>query len=294
MLACGAEYLAAASNEHDRRCDVEVWNLASGELCHTYRRQFAYGARSLAFTPDGRFLLVSEGLGVRVIETGWWELRSGPPPKLWCATFALNAAGDRLLVAEFANQQRRLTLWHVSNGPTYRQAWAVGKTSPDFSSPAVTPDGRRAAAVERSGYDRPKQFIRIRDAADGQVLVEIAHDAADAIQQLAFTADGSRLLARCHGRTILAFDAVTGDRIGELVHTGRPFVTGVAVHPDAQVIAAIRNDGTVWFWDPATLRHVRTFDWKLGNLLSVAFSPDGSLAAAGTEDGRVILWDVDL
>ena len=38
---------------------------------------------------------------------------------------------------------------------------------------------------------------------------------------------------------------------------------------------------------------VRTLDWKLGKLVSVAFAPDGSIGAAGTEDGKIVVWDVD-
>jgi len=55
-----------------------------------------------------------------------------------------------------------------------------------------------------------------------------------------------------------------------------------------------RNGSSYLIEDPATLREVRAFDWKLGKLVSAAFGPDGSLAAGGTEDGQVVVWDVDL
>lgn len=293
LLAVGPGCVAASGADPGAGDDVTVWDLASGAIVHTHRREPIFQPRSLAFTPDGRFLLVSEGNGVQILETATWQARPGPPSKLWCPSFALSAAGDRLLVAELANQQRRLTLWAVSDGPTYQQLWAVGKTSPDFSSPALSTDGRRAAAVERSGFDRPRQFVRVREAAAGSVHCEIPHDAADPVEQLTFTTNGTKLLARSHGRTVRAFDAATGEPAGELVHTGRSFVTGLAVHPGGNIIATSRNDGTAWFWDPATFGVQRSFDWKLGKLVSVAFSPDGTLAAAGTDRGQVVVWDVD-
>ena len=294
LLAVANGRVAAACSLLGACGDVEVWDLASGAVHFTHRREPAFEARSLAFTPDGRLLLASEGDGVRVLDAATGHPRPGPPSKLWCPSFALSAAGDRLLVAEFANRQRRLTLWRLTDGPGYRELWGVGKTSPDFSSPALSPDGSRAAAVERSGFDRPKQSIRIRVASDGGVACEIPLDAADAVQQVAFTADGSRVLARFHGRTVLAFDAATGEKAGTLVHKGKSFVTGLAVHPGGTVLTT-RNDGTARFWDAATLRELRAFDWQLGaKLVSAAFSPDGALAATGTEDGRVVVWDADV
>src|SRR5439155_9993183 len=117
---------------------------------------------------------------------------------------------------------------------------------------------------------------------------------AEPIWQLAFTADGAKILARAPSRTVRVFDAESGEPAGELVPKGRAFVTGLAVHPASKAVVASRNDGTVWLWVPATLRQIRSFDWKLGKLVSVAFSPDGAHAAAGTEHGQVIVWDVDV
>jgi WD40 repeat protein len=88
------------------------------------------------------------------------------------------------------------------------------------------------------------------------------------------------------------FDAATGQPAGELVHPGRNYVTGMAVHPSGTV-ACSRTNGTVCLWDLARGELVRTLDWKLGKLVSVAFAPDGAVGAAGTEDGRVVVWDVD-
>ena len=123
--------------------------------------------------------------------------------------------------------------------------------------------------------------------------MRIALDPADPVRQLAFTADGSKLLVRTDSRTVQTFDATTGAPAGELVHKGRPYVTGIAVHPRGPVAYA-RTDGTVTFWDVSKREQLRTLDWKAGKLVSVAFSPDGALAAAGTEDGKVVVWDVDL
>jgi WD40 repeat protein len=134
--------------------------------------------------------------------------------------------------------------------------------------------------------------VQLRDST-GKLLVTIPTDAASPVRQLAFTADGAKLIARTDGRAVQLYDVATGAPAGELVHAGRPFVTGMAVHPRGPV-ACCRTNGTVCLWDVEKRELLRTFDWKAGRLVSVAFGPDGALAAAGTEDGKVVVWDVDL
>src|SRR5581483_10108599 len=273
VLAIGAGgRVAAACSELGARADVEVWDLAAGAA--PYAHPVHVATTSLAFTADGRFLLVAEPGAVGVLDATTREARPGLAVRHVRPWFALSADGRRLLVAEAHDGAGRVGYWEVSDGPTFREEWQTARLFPHWSgAPALDPDGRRAAVVYRSeSGDRPVQTIQVRSAAARTVLWEAPHDAADPVQQLAFTADGSRLLARFLGRTVRAFDADTGAPAGELVHPGRPFVTGVAVHPGGKVAAASRTDGTVWLWDPAALRPLRSFDWKLGKLVSVAFS----------------------
>src|SRR5262249_10925806 len=106
------------------------------------------------------------------------------------------------------------------------------------------------------------------------------------------SADSSKLLARSASRSVKVFDVASGQPVGELVHPGRPYVTGMAVQPNGTV-ACSRTNGTVCFWNLEKRELVRTLDWKLGKLVSVAFSPDGTIGAAGTGSGQVVVWDVD-
>jgi WD40 repeat protein len=142
--------------------------------------------------------------------------------------------------------------------------------------------------------DRTCNHVRVLDGDTGEVRADIAfdRDGSEPVEQVVFSADGETLLARSRGRVVKLFDAATGAPAGELVHRGRPYVTGVAVHPNGTV-ACSRTDGTVCLWNVATRQLVRTLDWKLGKLVSVAFAADGTIGAAGTEDGRVVVWDVD-
>jgi WD40 repeat protein len=68
----------------------------------------------------------------------------------------------------------------------------------------------------------------------------------------------------------------------------------LAFHPDGKTMAMIHGGPTlVKVYDLATLRLKDKYQWKVGQLDSVAYSPDGLLAAAGGREGKVVVWDVE-
>jgi WD40 repeat protein len=66
----------------------------------------------------------------------------------------------------------------------------------------------------------------------------------------------------------------------------------IAVSPDASLLAAGTEYGTVRVWTAAgEARHV--FEGFLGPVNAVAFSPDGKFIAAGGQDGSVRVWEME-
>jgi WD40 repeat protein len=297
LLAVGPNGLvAAASGAFGLRNDVEVWDAGTGTL------RFAYATphrepRSVALTPDGKYLLVAPSDRVAFIDLTTREEHRPRKEGFDFPDTALSADGRRLLVATRRGEGGLLECWELGAGPSARTLWSDGPYGEyfRFAAVALTTDGGSAAVAEqthdRSG--RPAHNITVRDGGTGTRRATIPLDSASPVQQLAFTADGSKLVVRTDSRTVQMFDAATGAPAGELVHPGRPYVTAVAVHPRGP-IACARTNGTVTFWDAQTREQIRTLDWQAGRLVSVAFAPDGALAAAGTEDGKVVVWDVDL
>jgi WD40 repeat protein len=290
-LALGAGgRVAAACSVFGVRGDVDVWDLASSRLALAYPRESKIG--SLAFTPDGGSFLLSESNNViGVVDVAKGREVTSLGVGLGDPEFAVSSDGTRLFASSVAGQFGAISCWAVGSPVTFSQVWFVGPNEWNYAAPAFHPDSRRLAVGVRNSW-RGKETIHLRAAADGRILKRIPGDPADPVYQLAFSADGSLLLARYHDRAVKLFDAATATPAGELVHPGRPYVTGVAVHPGGTV-ACSRTNGTVCLWDLRTRELTRTLDWKLGKLVSVAFAPDGSVGAAGTEDGRVVVWDVD-
>lgn len=295
LLAVGpGGLIAAASNTFGARGIAEVWDGTSGTRAFTHptkRREVG----ALAFLTDR--LLIGERWGVFVsFSLANWART--PAPRIE-PVHALASSGDLLLgtsLAAGASASSAAECFAIEPGLTFRSLWRVGPHNAiGYGSPAVTPTADRCAMTlnGESFVGRPTQLISLRDADTGREFATIPTDAASPVQQLAFTADGATLLARTDSRAVTLYDAATGAPSGELVHRGRPYVTGIAAHPRGPVACA-RSDGTATLWDAGRREQLRVLDWKAGRLVSVAFSPDGLLGAAGTEDGKVVVWDVDL
>jgi WD40 repeat protein len=301
VLAIGSNGLvAAASDTFDVPSDVEVWEIASARRCLLHRAPEHNAAGAIVFTPDGRYLLLGEpGLKLAVVDPTSDALVTRVQTALSRPRFALSADGTHLIVASNWNQCGAVECIAVGPGPTFRQLWVEGPPHEFlwFDAVALAPDAKWAAVVERTAHGgpggRPALSLSVRDADTGTARFTLRLDPASPVHQLAFTTDGSRVLVRTDGNRVQLFSATVGAAAGELAHRGRPFVTGMAVHPRGPVACA-RTDGTVTFWDTDTRQPIRTLDWKAGRLASVAFSSDGALAAAGTEDGKIVVWDVDL
>ena len=295
LLAVSADGLvAAASNTFGVRGGVEVWDAASGSF--RFGDSASGSARGLAFTPSGRHLIIGWSWQWAVVDATGTPVRKPAVAYEGWFRLAWAAGGSRVLVGDSAECVGDVACFAVEGELQFRHLWTDRRASHFwFDTFALGPDGTGAALAERSesSTGRPSLRLSIREAATGEHRLAVPLDAAEPVRQLAFTADGAKLLVGTESRTVAMFDAATGAPAGELVHPRRPYVTAMAVHPRGPVACA-RTDGTVTFWNAEKREQLRTLDWKAGKLVSVAFSPDGALAAAGTEDGKVVVWDVDL
>jgi WD40 repeat protein len=297
LLAAGPNGLvAAACGTFGVRGGVEVWDAATGakRFTHTAGAEPTVG---LALMPDGLFLVVAEPSRLLVLD----GLRTAEGPRLGvhASGVQFSADGTRALVAGDGLECRGIMTDPAhererSDSP-HEFLWLWRDVAGRFSAPAISRDCHRVAAEVRldDAAGRLVRRLSVRDGGSGRQVAAVPLDPASPVRQLAFTADGTRLLARTDSRKVQLFDANTGAAAGELVHRGRPFVTALAVHPRGPVACA-RTSGTVTLWDAETREVLRTLDWKAGKLVSVAFGPDGSLAAAGTEAGQIVVWDADL
>jgi WD40 repeat protein len=290
LLAFGPNGLiAAACAQFQAGAFVEVWDATGAEPAWSYTA--GYGGSSLAFVPGGLFFGYSFGAElielrrtnrratVESVQTGWKQAAFAP-------------LADRVLVGRTNLGVATLTCYSF---PDIKLLWWLDKWEPHTrfrTGAATSADGTRVAFATNVGSFPCKQFVTVHDTNTGARVARWELEPTSAVMQLAYSACGTMLFARSDSRTVDVFDANTGARVGALVHPGRAFVSGIAVHPNG-TIACSRTNGTVALWNADALDADRVLDWKAGRLASVAFSADGALGAAGTEDGKLIVWDVE-
>ena len=163
----------------------------------------------------------------------------------------------------------------------------------------------RAAVIGAHGLEDPAAVAGLRGAAvaPGQpVETELApavvgvpyglhYQRARLPQPLAYTGDGSLLVAGSADGGVLLCDTATGLPVRALRgHQGR--VYGVSVAAGDEVLATAASDGTIRLWDAATGTCTKVITVAGGGAWPAETSPDGRLLAYGAADGVVRLLDL--
>jgi WD40 repeat protein len=286
----GGAVASVAFHPTDRRClasagpdgTVKLWDPWSGQELHSLRPMNRIVA--MAFSPDGRRLVVAGGKTVKV-----WDVTTA---KEICA--GQSAGGVLSLV--FSPDG----MWFASSSyQPYIQLFDAA-TAQEVRTPlrghnyivcglAFSPRDRNLLASADCDSK-----VRLWDVQRGQEMrvLEPHHAARGAC--VAFSPDGQVLASGSWDRTLKVWDSDTWTLLHDLPNpTGA--VQSVAFSPEgrpqARRLAWGGTDGLVKVWDEAT-RETHTLRGHTGWVQSVAFSPDGKQLASASADGTVKIWNV--
>jgi WD40 repeat protein/tetratricopeptide (TPR) repeat protein len=211
-----------------------------------------------------------------------------------------NVAGARRLLEEPTPPGLRGWEWQYLNGLCHAELLTLPADRIYVTAVAYSPDGKLLAAA---AYDPFRGFrgqgpepgdVLLWDAATGELLHTL-HGHDDAVQAVAFSPDGGRLVSASRDSTARVWDVAAGRELLRLTAPDR--LGGVCFRPDGKRLAAGCADGTVRFWDPATGEPAEgPLVVERGAPASVVqYSPDGKWLAARTGQadwyGVVHLWD---
>ncbi len=143
------------------------------------------------------------------------------------------------------------------------------------------------------GFTRDSSQVKVWNTSTGEPTVTINPGFRTNIYAVAFSPDGSRVVAGIKpkpGESRLAlWDSRTGE---EMWSTESGLIFAVAFSPDgSRIVSGHMPDGTLTVWDMSTGKATLTLRGHTAGVNAVAFSPDGSKIVSGSNDETLIVWD---
>ena len=219
-------------------------------------RLFDKDVRSLSVSPDGKTLAVA-GASQEIV---LWDLAKGKEIRRLkghtdnVQEVAISPDGKTLVSGAY---DKTIRFWSTESGELNRTVPAAGQVT----DVCYSPDGNRVAAAFREST-----IVQILDMVTGkelrQVKLPVQHelDGTNTSSRVAFSPDGSLLIASCGGRAWPKF---------------------------------IGGDSTISIWETADWSLRTSFIAARFIIYDLAFSPDGRrFAAAPNRDHVVKIWDV--
>jgi uncharacterized caspase-like protein len=237
--------------------DVVIFDVETGnEIKRMQGRKLFDWISSLAFSPDGRFLVagyvklgseknlavvwdVADERAVHIFqsekeksETAWLGVRS--------VTFSPDGR-----YVYIGSEDSSVRVWDLT---TEKE---ISKFKPHDGyvySLDVSKDGKRLAFAGSYGA------VLLLDAANGQVLKQFVGDNNDVVS-VAFSQDERYIVAGGFDQTVRVWEVATGRLIHRLTgHTNR--IIKVNFSPDGRFIVSASDDGTTRFWNAQTGREI--------------------------------------
>jgi serine/threonine protein kinase len=198
---------------------------------------------------------------------------AGNPGTVWAVDFA--PGGDRVVTAI---EDGSVRLWDIGQQKVVRSFDAHRGIVWMIQYHPTRP------LVATSGDDG---MVKLWDAESLELLQE--WNAHSSVRKIAFSPDGSRIVAGDRDGVIHIWHIDSGRPLAEITQPGSIF--GVDWSPDGRLIASVGSDKIVRVWDAETLEPRQTLPGHAGPIYNVAFAPSGTLMATSGWGKEIHVWD---
>jgi len=243
------------------------------------------GVTSVSFSPDGKTLASSSGIGDGTIKL--WNVADGREIR------SLNGHQSSVISVSFSPDGKTLAsgggantlkLWNVADGKEIRSL--TGHQS-DVSSVSFSPDGKTLAS---GSFD---STIKLWSMADGKEIFTL-HGHTSSVFSVSFSPDGKTLASGSgiEDGTIKLWSVADGKEIRSL-NGHQSSVTRVSFSPDGKTLASGGGANTIKLWNVADGKEIRSLNGHKSTVWSISFSPDGKTLATGSQDKTIKLWNLE-
>jgi WD40 repeat protein len=258
--------------------DIVLWDTATQTILA--RMEYPSSVWSLAFSPDGRWLVSAHGDGAIML----WDVAE----RRRAADFNEHGAGVRSVAYSrdgkwiaSASEDRSIILWDAEHGR--KEAVLLGHNT-RVTAAAFAPDGTWLASCDQDGH------VIIWDLARRQP--RLTFNRGGASYCIAVSPDG-RWFATLNG----VYDSTDGRAVFDFY--GNPdfskcgMAYGFAFSADGRRLASVTDGGCFSVLETGMWRILGQVRLVNASLISVSFSPNGEWLVTGEDQGAVRLWAAD-
>ena len=254
--------------------EVRVWDVAS----HACLRKFNPDTETLwsvAFTPDGRALMIAGTHGIQFWNTESWQMLTNYPGRL----AALSRDDTTVAISEsspfYVQESGPVSLWNWRTGEKLRTFSHQGRVL------SLSPDNRHLAMADVD------TGVLVFDVASGALLKSLP--TARAVWSLGFSPDSKTLVGAGWCGQAFVWNWETDSPPRE-ISVNRLNLWSVSFSPDGSTIVTTSSDQTVRLWDAVTLQPRAVLHGHANEIWCAAFSADGKMLVTGGKDANVLLW----
>jgi WD40 repeat protein len=255
-------------------------------------KAFTTDVRTIAFSPDGHHVVfgVSDN-SLRLWDAVTWEeiaILESPAYIGGVNSVAFSPGGSRIVSA---SADHTLRLWDATS---HKELSQFKGHEGSVRAVAFSPDGGQFV----SGSGDSTVRIWSANAFKDSFSIEDNRALRNRPMDVAFLADGARIMTLCEDRLVRIYDADSLDELGELQHSPRADDVDAAIvwSPDCSLITTRYGPhNSLRVWSTTVFEMVAELALGLHAEASfdcAAFSPDNMRIVSGMRDGTVLVWSI--